>query len=84
VTANECIEFPAADPVIDGLIERYLAHEGVLLAACTVLWKRPSPYLTRIQSGEALLAIKEPDRRAEVEPEVRNPRIPRGSDGPAR
>ena len=57
---------PAVIPVIDALIERNLAHEGVLLAACTVLWKRPSPYLARIQSGEALLAIEEPDRRAEV------------------
>ncbi|MEY2879207.1 MAG: hypothetical protein RLZZ15_1587 [Verrucomicrobiota bacterium] len=56
----------AATPAMDDLIERHVAHEGVFLAACTVFWKKPSPYLARIQSGDALLTIKDPARRAEV------------------
>ena len=49
-------------PVIDSVVERYLAHEGVFLAACTVLWKKPSPFLLSIKSGEALAKIKDPAR----------------------
>ena len=56
----------AAVPAMDALIERHVTHEGVFLAACTVFWKNPSPYLKRLQSGEALLAIKDPAQRAEV------------------
>ncbi len=56
----------SAVPAMDALIERHVAHEGVFLAACTVFWKNPSPYLTRVQSGDALLAIKDPAQRAEV------------------
>ncbi len=57
---------PAAIGAMDGLIERHVAHEGVFLAACTVFWKKPSPYLERIRSGDALLAIKDPAQRADV------------------
>jgi len=53
-------------PAMDALIERHVAHEGVFLAACTVFWKNPSPYLMRLQRGDALLAIKDPAQRAEV------------------
>ena len=53
-------------PVIDSVVERYLAHEGVFLAACTVLWKKPSPLLLSIKSGEALTKIKDPAQRALV------------------
>jgi mono/diheme cytochrome c family protein len=31
-----------------------------------VFWKKPSPYLMRLQRGDALLAIKDPAQRAEV------------------
>ena len=51
---------------MDELIERHVAHEGVFLAACTVFWKNPSPYMLRVKSGEALLALQDPNLRAEV------------------
>jgi mono/diheme cytochrome c family protein len=57
---------PDAIGAMDELIERHVAHEGVFLAACTVFWKKPSPYLERIRSGDALLAIEDPTQRAEV------------------
>ena len=57
---------PDAVAAMDDLIERHVTHEGVFLAACTVFWKKPSPYLERIQRGDALLAIKDPAQRAEV------------------
>lgn len=53
-------------PAIDALTERFLAHEGVFLAATVVSWKKPTPFLARIQSGEALNAIADPGARAEV------------------
>lgn len=51
-------------PLIDSLVERNLTHEGVFLAACTVLWKKPSPLLLSIKSGEALKKIKDSTQRA--------------------
>lgn len=53
-------------PLIDSLIERHLTHEGVFLAATTVLWKKPSPFITRIQSGEAFARISDPAKRADA------------------
>ncbi len=53
-------------PIMDGVIERFVAHEGVFLAACTVFWKKPSPYLQRLQKGEGFTVIKDPGERALV------------------
>jgi mono/diheme cytochrome c family protein len=48
----------------DQLIDRFVTHEGVFLAACTVFWKHPTPYLQRIKNGEAMKAVTDPAERA--------------------
>ncbi|CAN5906264.1 hypothetical protein BH11VER1_BH11VER1_07540 [soil metagenome] len=55
-----------AIPIMDGVIERFVGHEGVFLAACTVFWKNPSPYLKRLQKGEGFTIIQDPGERALV------------------
>jgi putative membrane-bound dehydrogenase-like protein len=57
---------PTIIPLIDQLTERHLAHEGVFLATTTVLWKKPSPFIARIQSGDAFKAIANVDQRAQA------------------
>lgn len=60
------LNHPAIIPICDPLIERFLSHEQVFLSACTVFWKKPTPFLLEIQSGKALESIQDISQRSEV------------------
>ncbi len=57
---------PRAGAIIEKLTERFVAHEGVFLAAALALWKQETPLIARIKSGAAFDAIKDPAERAAV------------------
>lgn len=57
---------PAIVPICDPLIERFFTHEQVYLAACTVFWKNPTPFLLEIKSGKVLETIEDVSQRSEV------------------
>ena len=57
---------PRATTIVEKLAARHLVHEGVFLAAAVALWKRDTPLIARIKSGEAFNAIKDPAERATV------------------
>ena len=55
---------PRAGTIIEKLTERFLAHEGVFLASTLALWKKETPLIARIKSGEAFNGIQDSAERA--------------------
>jgi len=53
----------SALPMIEKIIEKHLAHEGVFLAGATALWKTDTPFVQKIRSGEAFASISDAAQR---------------------